>query len=168
MRHWYLMVLLLLVCGTAMAADRWTYFADPAGAFTIAVPDAPVEGHSTSPGADGKPIDMTSYAIERGDGALAVVISDLSRVTDNGHLLEDGVASIKASAAGGFSDAPIKVDGHAGHEVHFADKNGVKFEDRMFLFGTKLYQLMAVLPPGSNAEDAATAQRFLGSIRFLK
>ncbi len=167
MRYSFLMVPLLLWTAAATAADRWTYFADPAGAFTVAVPADPVEGHSTSPGADGKPIDMTSYAIERGDGALAVVISDLSRVTDNGHLLEDGVANIKASAAGGFSDASIKVDGHPGHDVHFTDKNGVKFEDRMFLLGTKLYQMMAVLAPGNTAEDAATAKRFLESIHFL-
>jgi hypothetical protein len=168
MRHSYLMLPLLLWCSAAIAADHWTYFADPAGAFTIAVPAEPVEGHTTSPGADGKPIDMHSFAIERGDGALAVVISDLSRVTDNGHLLEDGVASIKASAASGFSDTPIKVDGHAGHVVHFTDQNGVKFENHMFLFGMKLYQVIAVMPPGTKAEELAADQRFLGSIHFLK
>ncbi len=166
MRYCYLILALLLWCSASSAADRWAYFVDPAGAFTVAVPAEPVAGHETSRDANGRSIQLTTYVIQRRNSVLGVIITDLSQFADDGHLLEDGVAKFRASAASGFSDMRITVDGHAGHEIHYTDQRGVKFEDRLFLVNRNLYQVMVELRPGADANSFAVAHHFIGSVHF--
>lgn len=169
MRHFYLMLpLLLLSSGAAWAADAWTYFADAGGALTLQVPATPVAGQDSSPGPDGKPIPMATYIVERKQGALALLVSDLSQIPDTSHSLTDGVTNLKNSAASGFSSTPLTIDGNAGYDVHLVNNAGLKIEDRIFLVGKNMYQIMTVLAPDADADSVATAQRFAGSIHFLK
>lgn len=167
MRRFSWIFAFLLCAGTARAADNWTYFADPDGALTLAVPATPVVGHDSTPGADGKPIPIATYLIEREQGALLLTISDLSGVADTSHMAQNGVDNLKKAASSGFSDVPITIDGHGGHNIHMTNQAGLKFEDRLFVVGKRMYQIMTVLTPGAKPDAVATAQRFAGSIHFI-
>jgi hypothetical protein len=169
MRHcyWILPFLLCVGAGTALAADNWTYFADPDGALTLAVPAPPVAGHDSTPGADGKSIPLATYIVEREQGALLLLVSDLSQVADTSHMAQDGVANLKKTAVSGFSDLPIAVDGHSGRDVRLINQGGLKFEDRMFVIGKKMYQVVTVLAADASTDSVAVAQRFAGSIHFI-
>jgi hypothetical protein len=93
-------------------------------------------------------------------------ISDFSGVGDTSQILENSAGNIK-NGASGFSDAPISLDGKAGHDIHFSNKDGLVIENRLFFVDKKLYQVMTVQAPGNDPGTAADAQRFLGSFHFL-
>ncbi|HXE17088.1 MAG TPA: hypothetical protein VN632_07655 [Stellaceae bacterium] len=168
MRRVLLLMPLLLWAGAATAADVWTYFADPAGAFTIAVPATPVTQTAQLPGPNGKKLTQASYIVERSNGALVVVVIDLTPLPDNPRALDDAVGNVKGAAASGLSDTPIAQDGLKGHDIRFKDKDGNQFEDRMFYAGRKIYQVMTVEASGIDAASHAVGQRFLASMHFIK
>jgi hypothetical protein len=168
MRRFYFLLPLLLWSGMAWAADVWTYFGDPAGAFTVAVPAKPQAQTAQLPGPNGKTLTQASYIVERSDGALVVVVIDFSPVPDNGHMLNDAANNIKQTAASGLSDSPIALDGLTGHVIRFKDKDGNQYEDRMFYVGRKIYQIMTVEAPNVAPASHAVGQRFLTSLHFTK
>lgn len=168
MRRFLLLMPLLLWSGVAFAAGAWTYFGDPAGAFTIAVPATPVSQTAQLPGPDGKKLTQSSYIVERSNGALLVMVIDLTPLPENPRALDDAAGNVRGSAAAGLSDTPIVQDGLHGHNIRFKDKDGNQFEDRMFYVGKKIYQVMTVEAPGIDAASHAVGQRFLTSLHFTK
>jgi hypothetical protein len=165
-----LTVLPFLVLTTAASAAGWLAFSDPAGQFTVDLPGTPTVGHDSVTNSDNTQVDMLEYTIDRGDNALVVIISDLTRYpnADASKVIDGAVGGAKGSAVTTLSDTIASVDGQVGREVLLIDKDGNHIDDRIFFVGGKLYQVMYVLPSAPTPAETADARRYAASFHFTQ
>lgn len=167
MQRLLLILAIVLIGGTASAAGDWLTFRDPGGLFAVELPSAPQVTHRTVPGADGTSIARDEYAVGRNAVAMVVTVSDLSQIADTRAVLDAAVKGAASGAARDLSDTPISLDGHGGRHVSFIDAHGSRFDDRIFLVGKKLVQVVAVQTQGADTVGTAAVQRFRTSFHFI-
>ncbi len=119
------------------------------------------------PGADGTSIARDEYAVGLNAVAMVVTVSDLSQIADTSAVLDAAVKGAASGAARDLSDTAISLGGHTGRHVSFVDARGSRFDDRLFLIGKKLVQVVAVQTQGADTVGNAAVQRFRTSFHFI-
>jgi hypothetical protein len=147
-------------------------FTSPEGDFVVTFPGQPKSTDTSVPLPDGSKITVTSYAVEREDGAFIVAVADYPADlvgADPKVVLEgarDGaLQNVQATLTTSESISLGAVPGIAfGGTV--ASNNGV-LTTRIFLDGVRLYQVFAVGDAASSSLTADTAA-FLDSFKLTK
>ncbi|MGH6870155.1 MAG: hypothetical protein ACREHE_01505 [Rhizomicrobium sp.] len=160
---------LLLLAGAASAASPWTTFNDPDGVFRVSMPSAPKTQTDSVTNTDGTPVGMMEYVIDRGDNAMLVIISDLTRYPDADHdkVIAGAVDGAQKSAKL-VQQTATRLDGQSGQEVILNDASGNTIDDRIFFVHGKLYQVMYVLPPKAAPVLVADVKRYTRSFHFVR
>lgn len=160
--------LFLLFGGTALAADAWLAFHDPAGVFVADEQGAPTVAHDSVKKPDGTSIDITEYAVDRGNAQSMIMVSDLTHYlnADPNKVLESSANSAKAAALLALADTAIQLDGQAGRDILFIDTGNNRVESKTFFVGMRLYQFVSIVPKGYTPAQLADAQHFQDSIHF--
>ncbi len=157
---------LLLFSAGAWAADAWSTFHDPAGLFTVDLPAKPAVDNPSVPGSDGKPVQSVEYTVDLGNSAMLVMIGDFTRFADTSAVLDAAVKGAGKRAAKDLAENPVTIDGRIGTEVTFADSDGNRFDDLVFLVDKRLYQVMSVLTSDASPTAVAGVGRFKTSFHF--
>jgi hypothetical protein len=147
-------------------------FTSPEGDFTVTFPGEPQSSATPVPLPDGSKLSMTTYTVERGDGAFIIAVADYPANlvnADTKAVLEgarDGAlkninATLTTSEAITLSGVPgIAFNGT------IESSNGVA-TSHIFLDGVRLYQVIAVGDAASTRLTADTAA-FLDSFKLTK
>lgn len=157
----------LALASTSAAAENWKKFTDPAGAFSLDVPQQPKVESGTSTN-NGHPVPHTNYMIDRGDSAMLMMDSDFSSMkVDPVHGLDGSVANMQTNGRVLLTDVKVTLDGHKGRDVTLTDPEGRILFDRMFFFNNHLYQAITVVPKDASAAQRATVAHYAKSLHFL-
>jgi hypothetical protein len=147
-------------------------FTSPEGDFVVSFPGQPTSTDTPVPLPDGSKISVTSYTVERGDGAFIVAVADYPANLVNADptvvlegardgALQNVQATLKTSEAITLNGVPgIAFTGNV------ASNNGV-VTTRIFLDGVRLYQIFAVGDAASSRLTVDTAA-FLDSFKLTK
>jgi hypothetical protein len=164
MRFPVVLLPLLLWSAAASAGTQWLAFRDPAGVFTADLPGTPTVSHDTVNGGDGRPVDMLEYTIDRGPGAMVVIVSDMTRFPNavSGTVIDGAVGGVKGMGVQTLSETISQLDGQAG----IVDKDGNRIDDRIFFVGLRLYQVMTVVPTAPTPDETDDAQHFMNAFHF--
>jgi hypothetical protein len=148
----------------SLAADSWTPFHDPKGAFTVEFPGTPAANHSSQPASDGSSVEETGYSLNTGTSTLMVLDSDFSRYkVDPIAAVENAATAAKNTAEQTQMEAVTHLDGQNGRALVVVDKNGNRMTDRIFFVGGHLYQVVALAPASLPQADS---DRFVNSFHF--
>ena len=167
---WMISAVAVFATQRAIAADTWFTFTDPDLAFTVGLPGTPTVTHdNTNKTADGKVIPSVMYEVDHGAIAFIVSASDFSGTqSDPGKAIDGGVAAVRSDASTIIADQISILDGQVGHELIFTDKDGSRFDDRVYFTKEHLYQVLVVIAKDPTADQVADASRFLASFHFSK
>lgn len=158
----------LALSASAANAAGWTKFTDPAGAFTLEVPETPKVDTGSSNN-QGHAVPHTNYMIDRGDSAMLMMVSDFSGLkVDPVTGLDGSVANMQTSGRVLVSDVKVMLDGHPGRDVTLTDQQGHILFDRLFFFNNHLYQAITVLPQNPTPAQRAMVTRYAKSLHFLR
>lgn len=169
MRRFLAVLPLLVLATSALAAGHWTTFHDPDGAFTVSMPAAPKTSTDSVDNTDGTKVGMLEYTIDRGDNAMIVIVSDLTRYpnADRNKVIDGAVGGASKSGTVA-SNKPARLDGQTGRDLKIVDANGNHIDDRIFFVDGKLYQVMYVTPTKAKRALTAEMSRYTNSFRFTK
>lgn len=158
---------LLFLASAALAGGKWVTFTDPGGAFTVKMPSAPVTTTDSVSNQDG-PVAMLDYTVDRGDNAMIVIVSDLTRYpnADPVAVINGAVGGAEKSAASKPTDKPVTIDRQKGRDVHLVDAQGNHIEDQVFFVHGRLYQVMDVVPAKPKKSVTADMRRYMKSFHF--
>jgi hypothetical protein len=147
-------------------------FTSPDGDFVVSFPGEPKSNVAPVPIPDGTSISMTTYTVERGDGAFIVAVADYPAnlaSADPNKVLEgarDGaLKNVQATLTTSEATSLGAVPGIA-FTGTMAANNGV-VTTRIFLDGVRLYQIFAVGDAASQRLTDDTAA-FLDSFKLTK
>ncbi len=159
---------LLLATSAQSADDKWMKFKDPNGVFAVRVPEQPTTSTDSVTNTDGAKIPMLEYTVDKGDHAMMVIVSDMTRYPDADatKVLDGAVNGVKKTAASVTVERSDSIDGQSGRFLVVIDANKNQITDRVFFVHGKLYQVMYVLPVNGPEPMEAMGSRFLDSFHF--
>jgi hypothetical protein len=164
MRISMMVALCTSLAAPALAADAWTPFKDPKGAFMVEFPGAPAANHTAQAASNGATVEQTGYSMSSGNSTLMVLDSDFSRFkVDPVAAVENAASAAKNTAASTEMEATNHLDGQNGRALVVIDKNGNRMTDRIFFVGGHLYQVVALAPASLPQQDS---DRFVNSFHF--
>lgn len=169
-----LCVALLLVCSVPAVAAEWTKFSSPKGNFRAEFPAQPKESVQ-SIDTDLGPIPYTTYMAELAGGnvAFGVAFNDYPQdvlQADPEKVLDGGRDGAKENLGGELvSETSMTYKGHPAREFTIlSDGLGQRlfYHTRVFLIGTRLYQIQ-VVRVGDAPVDVADVVRFFASFEQI-
>lgn len=159
----------LLVLGATPAAADWASFTDPDGVFALDVPQTPQLTEKDSTTGQGIPFHLKEYGIDMGDIAMLMMVGDYSgKNVDAVHAVDDAVSGVESDGTKLLTNEVQTIDGHQGRRVTWRDSDGDFFTNRIFFFDDHLYQVITVVGARASDADSGTAERFSGSLHFLR
>ena len=164
------LALVMSLALTAPALADWLPFKDPDGHFTIDMPGQPTVSEDTTKNpADGSPVGMHEYVVDRGDVAFIIIISDLSKYpdADPGKVLDGAVEGGKQGNTV-VSDGFLNLDGQVGRAVVMLDKDKNRISNHVFFVKNILFQVMVATSPQASDAMLADGRRFHDSFHFTK
>lgn len=169
MRKFALLLLVLGLALPAQALETWVTFQDEAAVFSFEAPAAPkIENYKTKmEDGSGRELPTSTYTVDRGQVAMMMMVGDLLDIEKAPEKILDDTADGVAESREVLSRVNDSLDGHVGRHVKLVDKDGNRFNDRIFFIDGKLYQLLTVEFPSASAEQRAEVERFLKSLHFL-
>jgi hypothetical protein len=148
-------------------------FTSPEGRFRVRFPEAPRERTQKVTSLAG-PIEVHMFGVDRGDVAYLAFYNDYS--VDPAQLDPEGVLEAVVQGALSTSKARLtaKRDVHLGDypgreyraELALPDGRAATSKSRIYLVGTRLYQVLVVSAQGK--EDAKAIDAFLDSFALVK
>lgn len=157
------------VAAAGPAAPSWTSFTDPAGNFSIDVPQTPEHATRSTQSANGATIALESYSIDRGDCAVMEIVGDYTGMgLDPARALDDAVTGAQKHDRTLLTNVAVTVDGHPGRDITVSNNKGQLLTDRIFFFGDHLYQTITVVPDHATGEQLSITKRFAQSLHFLR
>jgi len=164
-----LTILSILAFSTGAWAATWTTLTDPDGAFRVDMPSTPKISHDSITNTDNTKVDMLEYTIDRGDNAMIVIVSDLTRYPNaDPERVIDGAVGGASKSGTKTSDNVAILDGQSGRDIVIVDSSGNHINDRIFFVGGKLYQVMSVMPGKASAEVQSDIRRYNQSFHFTQ
>src|SRR5476651_2312695 len=158
-----------LLPSASVASDVWTKFNDPAGAFSVDIPQAFTVTRNSTTAADGFTTKMTQYLIDRGTSALLVMDAAYSRQpNDDASVIDTAVTATQAQTHAFEANEDDDLNGHLGRQLTFHKFDGTLVTVRMFVIGNHFYQFIAGGPKVPSREQNAVAQRYLSSLHLLR
>jgi len=155
----------------------WKEFSSPEGRFSILFPGMPQIQSRQVPTPDGKAVSLVihtlrtfaEYGVIYADYPFEVVGPDMARrVLDAG--VKGAVAEVQSELT---SVREISLEGHPGRALREKMPRGEIMHARMYLVGSRLYQIAITLPKEDGLPDSAlkareeTASKFLDSFKLL-
>ncbi|HEY1631342.1 MAG TPA: hypothetical protein VGF56_08500 [Rhizomicrobium sp.] len=160
-------VLSLIAFATGASGASWTTLNDPDGTFTVNMPSTPKVSHDSITNTDNTPVDMLEYTVDRGDNAMIVIVSDLTRYPNaDASKVIDGAVGGASKSGTKTVDRIVILDGQSGRDITIVDKSGNHINDRIFFVGGKLYQVMYVVPEKPTADVNSDVRRYSQSFHF--
>ncbi|HEX7316805.1 MAG TPA: energy transducer TonB [Pyrinomonadaceae bacterium] len=155
----------------------WREFASAEGRFAVLVPGELTLKTERMPTPDGAGIPLYVHTL-RTSAEYGVIYADypfaVTGAEMKGRLLDEGARGAVASVGARLLDMKeITLGEHPGRELKELMRDGRVMHARMYVVGSRLYQVAVTLPKLGEA-DAATAfaeevaARFLGSFRLLE
>jgi hypothetical protein len=153
--------------GGASAEDEWISFKDPKGEFTVELPAKPSIRNTTANADDGTAYPVIEYTFELSQVALSVGVGEFpADERDPAGVIDACISGIKSHADTIEYDQPSVLDGHAGHEIIISNRNGVRFDDRVYYVDGRLYQVSTVTSKSTPGAQKVEGEIFLGSFHF--
>ncbi|MCA9055107.1 MAG: hypothetical protein KDA75_14800 [Planctomycetaceae bacterium] len=163
-----------LLATTGFCAAEWTPFSSQRAGFKASFPTAPQESVQSIETALG-PIPYTTYMseIENGSVAFGVAYNDYPEEVlgaDPEKILDGGRDGARDNLGGTIvSEISLSYRGHPGREFTILSEvqgQRLMYHTRLFLIGTRLYQ-MQIVRVGETPVDLADAIRFFSSFESL-
>jgi hypothetical protein len=165
----YVPVALILLSITCHAGERWKEFAPKEGKFRVLMPGTP-EASEVKFESEFGPATFHMNTVEEGESFYGAHYSDyteaikklpVKRVYDASR---DGAAeNMKGKVVG---EGDVKLGAHAGREIRIEVDGRSLFRARVFLVGTRLYQVVYFGPKG--AATSKEVDRYLDSFKLTE
>lgn len=160
-------MLLAAVALWVLGADPTAPFESPPGGFRVLFPGAVHEQVKTQPSRAG-PIDSHVFNAETDEMGFLVSYADHSPEVVKAAKPRAQLTAARDAVVGKdgklLSERALSLQGKPGLEFKF-EKDGLVATFRVFMVGRRLYQVMALGPPGESHDRAATI--FLDSFALL-
>jgi hypothetical protein len=156
---------------SAIGAERWTQFRDPAGNFTVEFQQAPGAVTAAGISVTGASVPISTYAV--GDGANIMMVAD-TPVFDRTHTSSEIIEMVanralrEATSTGGMvqSDMPDMLDGQLGRRLSILRADGSVQTSRVFYFNGHAYTVITITMGGANRARVADALHFSQSLHL--
>lgn len=167
-RRYVISLLLMILSGTALAADEWKEYRSEEGGFAVLFPGTPKARFE--PAGEGG-VAAHEFVVGLGQAAYAVSYDDFAPNTFVGKdprrildLARDRL--VKGQPVKLLADKPVRVDNRTGREVVFEESDGYTQVYRIYVVKDRLYQTITGGPRGSDKSPEAI--RFHDSFHFIE
>jgi hypothetical protein len=155
--------LMLAARASAQETPAWTKFSSPEGRFAVMMPGQPLREEESKQTLAGKVV-MRFFTVGSPQGIFVVAYADYPMGNVKQELDANRDSFLRGMQATLVSESDIKLQENPGREIR-ATREKLAIRSRIYIVGTRYYQVMAITP--ATLPAGLEADKFLTSFELL-